>query len=166
MDSEADGDLSVASAERESQAFRGERDHRYDLLDAGVLDNPYPLYDELRTAAPVYRDRRFFGCILTRYNDIVAVLKDGRVTVDVSGAGAMTMPMPLIDMSNIGSAEGGLTPAQVAFTIMRQVTTDVVDAATQALANMKGIPGAAAVENAKQIGEAIKGIFGGEKKKK
>src|SRR5438067_3933972 len=45
-------------------------------LDAAVLDNPYPLHDELRTAAPVYRDRRFFGCILTRYDDIVAVLKE------------------------------------------------------------------------------------------
>src|SRR5437879_1452531 len=80
MDSEAVGDLSVPSPERESQAVRGEPDHRYDLLDEGVLDNPYPLDDELRTAAPVYRDRRFFGCILTRYNDIVAVLKDGRVS--------------------------------------------------------------------------------------
>jgi cytochrome P450 len=80
MHSEAVGDLSVASAEGESQVFRGGGDRRYDLLDTGVLDNPYPLYDELRTAAPVYRDRRFFGCILTRYDDIVAVLKDSRVS--------------------------------------------------------------------------------------
>src|SRR5437879_9568691 len=80
MDSEAVGDLSVPSPERESQAVRGEPDHRYDLLDEGVLDNPYPLYDELRVAAPVYRDRRFFGCILTRYDVVVAVLKDSRVS--------------------------------------------------------------------------------------
>jgi hypothetical protein len=25
-------------------------------------------------------DRRFFGCILMRYDDVVAVLKDGRVS--------------------------------------------------------------------------------------
>jgi pimeloyl-[acyl-carrier protein] synthase len=80
MHSEAVGDLSVASAEGESRALAGEGDRRYDLLDAAVLDDPYPLYDELRTVAPVYRDRRFFGCILTRYDDIVAVLKDGRVS--------------------------------------------------------------------------------------
>ena len=80
MHGEAVGDVSVASAEGESQAVSAQRDRRHDLLDAGVLDNPYPLYDELRTAAPVYRDRRFFGCILTRYDDIVAVLKDGRVS--------------------------------------------------------------------------------------
>ena len=44
------------------------------------MDNPYPLYAELRAAAPVYRDRRFFGCILTRYDDVVAVLKDSRLS--------------------------------------------------------------------------------------
>lgn len=55
-------------------------DLRYDLLGDTALDNPYPLYDELRASAPVYRDRRFFGCILTRYEDVVAVLKDARVS--------------------------------------------------------------------------------------
>ena len=72
MLSDGAGHASVAPAEGESPAFAAERERRYDLLDAAVLDNPYPLYDELRTAAPVYRDRRFFGCILTRYDDIVA----------------------------------------------------------------------------------------------
>jgi hypothetical protein len=47
--------------------------HRYDLLGTSTLENPYPLYNELHSAAPVYRDRRFFGCILTRYDDVVAV---------------------------------------------------------------------------------------------
>ena len=55
-------------------------DLRYDLLGDTALDDPYPLYDELRASAPVYRDRRFFGCILTRYEDVVAVLKDARVS--------------------------------------------------------------------------------------
>lgn len=53
---------------------------RYDLLGKSTLEDPYRLYDELRVAAPVYRDRRFFGCILTRYDDVVAVLKDSRVS--------------------------------------------------------------------------------------
>ena len=94
------------------------------------------------------------------------VLRDGHVTLGVSGAGAITMPMPPIDMSNIGSAEGGVTPPRLVFAIMRKVTADVVAASTQALAKAGATSGAAAaVEKAKQIGEAIKGIFGGEKKK-
>jgi uncharacterized protein involved in outer membrane biogenesis len=92
------------------------------------------------------------------------VLREGRVTVGVTGAGAMTMPMPEIDMKDLGSAEGGITPAQLALAVMRKVTADVVAASTQALAKMSGTSGAAAVENAKQIGEAVKGLFGGKKK--
>ena len=53
---------------------------RFDLLDPAALDTPYPLYEKLRGAAPVYRDRRFFGCILTRYDDVAAVLKDTRLS--------------------------------------------------------------------------------------
>src|SRR3954470_18743043 len=80
MHSDGDGALSVASAGSASPASAAEHDRRYDLLDAAVLDNPYGLYDELRTVAPVYRDRRFFGCILTRYEDVSAVLRDARVS--------------------------------------------------------------------------------------
>jgi hypothetical protein len=40
---------------------------RFELLDAASLDDPYPLYKEIRSVAPVYRDRRFLGWILTRY---------------------------------------------------------------------------------------------------
>jgi pimeloyl-[acyl-carrier protein] synthase len=53
---------------------------RFELLDAASLDDPYPLYDEMRAVAPVYRDRRFLGWILTRYEDVAAVLKDPRVS--------------------------------------------------------------------------------------
>jgi hypothetical protein len=90
------------------------------------------------------------------------VLKDGRVTVGAGGA-AMTLPMPAIDMIDIGVAEGGVTPAQVAAAIMRNVTTNVVAAATGALAKgaLSGEGGAA--ETAKQVGAALKGIFGGGK---
>jgi len=92
------------------------------------------------------------------------VLRDGRVTLGVTGAGAMTMPMPTIDMKDLGSAEGGVTPAQLAFAVMRKVTTEIVAASTGALAKVGGTSGAAAVEGAKQIGEAVKGLFGGKKK--
>jgi uncharacterized protein involved in outer membrane biogenesis len=92
------------------------------------------------------------------------VLKDGQVTLGMAGA-AMTMPMPPINLTDIGVKEGGVTPAELAFAIMRSVTTSVVAASTQALTKVGGTTGAAAAEGAKQIGSAIKGIFGGDKKK-
>jgi cytochrome P450 len=53
---------------------------RYELLDPSVLQDPYPLYRQMRDEAPVYRDRRFMGWILTRYDDVLAVLRDPRVS--------------------------------------------------------------------------------------
>ncbi|MDO8544616.1 MAG: hypothetical protein Q7S40_29595 [Opitutaceae bacterium] len=90
------------------------------------------------------------------------VLKEGKVTVGI-GTTAMALPMPQIDMANIGTAEGGITPPQVAVAIMRNVTTTVVNAAAGALAQ-GNVSGAATMEAAKQVGQAIKGIFGGAKK--
>jgi len=52
----------------------------YELLDPAVLQDPYPLYLQMRDETPVYRDRRFMGWILTRYDDVLAVLRDPRVS--------------------------------------------------------------------------------------
>jgi uncharacterized protein involved in outer membrane biogenesis len=91
------------------------------------------------------------------------VLRNGRVTLSVPGTAPINIPMPPIDMTDIGTAENGITPAQVAVAVMRNVTTNVVAASTQALGTMGGTSGAAAAEGAKQIGNAIKGLFGGKK---
>lgn len=94
------------------------------------------------------------------------VLKGGRVTLGVGGAGGMmTLPMPQVDMVDIGVKEGGVTPAQLAFAIMGNVVPSIVSASTQALTKIGGTSGAAAVEGARQIGGAIKGLFGGGEKK-
>ena len=53
---------------------------RYELLDPVVLQDPYPLYRRMRDEAPVHRDRRFMGWILTSYDDVLAVLRDPRVS--------------------------------------------------------------------------------------
>ena len=53
---------------------------RYELLDPAVLQDPYPLYRRMRDEAPVHRDRRFMGWILTSYDDVLAVLRDPRVS--------------------------------------------------------------------------------------
>jgi hypothetical protein len=91
------------------------------------------------------------------------VLRKGRVTLGV-GPTAVTMPMPPVELNDIGTREGGVPPAAIAAAVMRSVTTSVVAASTQTLLKTGGTSGAAAVEAAKQAGEAIKGLFGGKKK--
>src|SRR5438309_7697402 len=46
----------------------------YQLLDPEVLANPYPLYERLRTEAPVYWDPFLHAWVVTRYQDVVHVL--------------------------------------------------------------------------------------------
>lgn len=89
------------------------------------------------------------------------VLTGGKVTVGALGT-VTAIPLPQIDMVDIGVAEGGVTPAQLAAAVMKNVTATVVGAATQALTK-GGASGT--MESAKQVGEAIKGIFGGGQKK-
>lgn len=90
------------------------------------------------------------------------ILRNGKVTVGV-GPTAITMPMPPVELTNVGTAEGGVTPAQLSFAVMRSVTASVVTASTQALSKMGGTSGAAAAQAAKQATDAIKSWFGGKK---
>jgi cytochrome P450 len=46
----------------------------YQLLDPEVLADPYPLYERLRTEAPVYWDPYLHAWVVTRYADVVTVL--------------------------------------------------------------------------------------------
>jgi pimeloyl-[acyl-carrier protein] synthase len=48
----------------------------YHLLDPEVLANPYPLYERLRTQDPVHWDPFLHAWVVTRYNDVVQVLRD------------------------------------------------------------------------------------------
>ena len=89
-------------------------------------------------------------------------LKNGRVTLGV-GPTAITIPMPDVTLTDIGTAEGGITPGALAFAIVRGVTPNIVAASMQALGKVGGTAGAAVVEGVKQIGKGIKGLFGGKK---
>jgi len=58
---------------------------RIDLLDPAFKQDPYPSYAELRSAAPVYRASLPDGrgvWLVTRYDDVLAVLKDERFVKD------------------------------------------------------------------------------------
>jgi pimeloyl-[acyl-carrier protein] synthase len=46
----------------------------YQLLDPEVLANPYPLFEQLRTEAPVHWDPYLHAWVVTRYADVVTVL--------------------------------------------------------------------------------------------
>jgi len=46
------------------------------LLDPEVLANPYPLYQRLRTESPVHWDPFLYTWVVTRYVDVVRVLKE------------------------------------------------------------------------------------------
>lgn len=92
------------------------------------------------------------------------VLRGGTVTLSAGGQDQV-IPMPEILLVDLGVKEGGLTPPQLGFAIMRSITASVVSASTKALGPLGGATGAGAAEGARQTGEAIKGFLGGEKKK-
>jgi cytochrome P450 len=52
------------------------------LFSPKILANPYPIYHQLRSAAPVYQYHARGRWILTRYADVVAALRDPRLAVD------------------------------------------------------------------------------------
>ena len=56
-----------------------------DLLDPVFKANPYPTYAQLRSTAPVHRAELPDGrgvWLITRYDDVLAVLKDERFVKD------------------------------------------------------------------------------------
>lgn len=111
-----------------------------------------------KAAEPTAKDGKPIKMVIKKFT-----LKDGTVRLGV-GPAAVALPMPPVNLTDIGTAEGGITPARVVFAVMRNVTTSVVSASAQALAKLGGTSGATAAEGVKQVGEAIKGLFGGEKK--
>ena len=62
---------------------------RVDLFDPAFKADPYPTYARLRSSAPVYRAALPDGrgvWLITRYEDVLAVLKDHRFVKDWRGA--------------------------------------------------------------------------------
>src|SRR5579875_2463546 len=49
-----------------------------DVLQPEYTANPYPLYHRLREHDPIYWDEEMHAWVLTRYTDVVAVLRDPR----------------------------------------------------------------------------------------
>lgn len=69
-------------------------DHEFDPYSASYLADPYPLYNRLREESPVLYVPAFDLYLVTRYDDMVAILKDN-VTWSASNATALfKQPLP------------------------------------------------------------------------
>jgi uncharacterized protein involved in outer membrane biogenesis len=90
------------------------------------------------------------------------ILRNGKVTIG-TGAAAITVPLPDLELNNLGTPEKGLTPPQLIAAVSKDIVGDILVAATKALTTAGGTSGAAALESVKNVGGAIKGLFGGNK---
>ncbi|HVN50227.1 MAG TPA: cytochrome P450 [Acidimicrobiales bacterium] len=59
---------------------------RFDPLDPGVVADPYPHYAALRDRDPVHRSDLLCGWIVSRFDDVNAVLRDQSMSSDVRRA--------------------------------------------------------------------------------
>jgi hypothetical protein len=89
-------------------------------------------------------------------------MRQGRIRVG-EGVAAIVLPLPPIVLNDLGTAEGGITPDQLALAVMRSVTTDVVGATAQAAVKIGSTMGAAAGDAAHKATDSIKSLFGGSK---
>jgi hypothetical protein len=79
---------------------------------------------------------------------------NGRVILGV-GPAALKIPMPPIDITNIGTSQGGIPASQIAVALMRSMSASIVEATTQAAGKLGKTMGAAARQR-------IKDLFGGK----
>lgn len=90
-------------------------------------------------------------------------LLNGKVRVGV-GPAATTVPLPAIEIDELGTKEGGVTASEAASIVMKQVVGKIVTATAGAASDLLKTGGAAGAEGMKKAGDAIKGLFSGEKK--
>jgi hypothetical protein len=87
-------------------------------------------------------------------------LTNGKARLGV-GAAALPIPLPPISMDELGVKEGGITPDQLAGTVMKNVLGGIVSGTAEALSKVGSTAGATAAEKAKEAGESIKKLFKG-----
>jgi hypothetical protein len=89
-------------------------------------------------------------------------LENAKVTL---GVGATTVPLtlPNIELSDLGVKEGGLTPGQLAFAVMKAVTPQIIAAAAKGAGNLRDTLGPETSEALKKAGEGLEKILGGKK---
>ncbi len=86
-------------------------------------------------------------------------VRNAKVTVGF-GPAATTMPMPTVELDDIGIKEGGVTPGELALTIMHSITPSVIAVTTHTVVHLVPTLGNAAENTVKKAGDAIKDVFG------
>ncbi|MDB4473779.1 AsmA family protein [Opitutaceae bacterium] len=92
------------------------------------------------------------------------ILRNGKVSIG-AGDAAVTVPLPDLELNDLGSPDNGLTPTQLSVAVSKEIVGDIIGAAVKGLTTMGGTSGASALEGVKDVGGAIKGLFGGNKDK-
>jgi len=87
------------------------------------------------------------------------ILRDAKVTVGV-GPAAVTVPMPDLELNDLGTPENGLTSSQLAFAVSREVLNDIITAVTTGVANGT-INLNKASDGEKKVGNTLRGLLGG-----
>lgn len=82
------------------------------------------------------------------------LISGGKVNVNLSllGGKTMTVPLPEIHLTDLGTGPDGITPAQLAQTVLKQVIDGALSGAAKAVASVGG----GAVDAAKSVGESAK----------
>ena len=92
------------------------------------------------------------------------VLRDGKVTIG-AGEDAVTVPMPALTLTDLGTKEGGITTNQMAAVVMGQVLDHVLVTAAGALTGVGKTSGATAtntaLDAARKAADAVKKLLGG-----
>ncbi len=70
----------------------------YDLLSPRLRQDPYPIYQEMRSKDPVHRMRLVKAWALTRYEDVETVLRDDKRFCSGDRVLVKTIPLSLLDM--------------------------------------------------------------------
>jgi cytochrome P450 len=73
---------------------------QFDPLDAGFIASPYEQYARLRDDDPVHWSELLQGWVITRFDDVAAVLRDPSMSSDINNAA----PNPLTEMELEGLA--------------------------------------------------------------
>lgn len=93
-------------------------------------------------------------------------LQNAKVTLGV-GPTAITMPMPPLVLTDLGTKEGGITADQLVVKVMPSILANITQAVADSALNVGGASGAATSDAisgaAKKAGEGIKKIFSGDK---
>jgi hypothetical protein len=86
------------------------------------------------------------------------ILEKAVVTISAAGA-SYPVPVPTLELHDIGVAKGGVLPAEAAAEVLKQVLASVSKAAVAAIAKNPGLLGKEAEDTVKKITGGLKGIF-------